>query len=53
MWLQQIRKNTLVKSGTLVKQRSVFGDNEILEGFPAKSIGKNDELLKKPEWSDF
>lgn len=48
----KLGKNILVKSGTLIKQRSVFGDNEILEGFPAKSIGKNKELLKKPAWSD-
>jgi carbonic anhydrase/acetyltransferase-like protein (isoleucine patch superfamily) len=48
----KLGKNTLVKSGTLIKQRSVFDDNEILEGFPAKSIGKNKELLKRPAWSD-
>lgn len=44
-------KNTLVKSGTLVKQRSVFEDNQILEGFPAKPIGFNIDLLKRPEWA--
>ena len=43
--------NTLVKSGTLVKQRSEFGDNEILEGFPAKSIGRNESELKRPDWA--
>lgn len=44
-------KNTLVKSGSLVKQRSSFGDNQILEGFPAKSIGENREILKRPAWA--
>lgn len=47
----QLGENTLVKSGTLVKQRSLFGDNEILEGFPAKNIGKNTEVQKKPDWA--
>lgn len=44
-------KNTLVKSGTLVKQRSTFEDNQILEGFPAKSIGENTDTLKRPAWA--
>lgn len=44
-------KNTRVKSGSLVKQRSTFQDNEILEGFPAKSIGKNDKTQEKPSWA--
>ena len=44
-------KNTLVKSGSLVKQRSYFQDNEILEGFPVKSIGKNERALEKPDWA--
>ena len=47
----KLGKNTLVKSGTLVKQRSIFNDNEILEGFPAKNIGENSELQKKPAWA--
>ncbi len=47
----KLGKNTLVKSGTLVKQRSIFDDNAILEGFPAKFIGENFELLKKPAWA--
>jgi len=37
----KVGRNSLVKSGSLVKQRSIFEENEILEGFPAKSIGKN------------
>lgn len=47
----KIGKNTLVKSGSLVKQRSIFNDNEILEGFPAKSTGENTETLEKPSWA--
>lgn len=46
----RLGKNTLVKSGSLVKQRSEFGENEILEGFPAKSTGKNERKLEKPDW---
>ncbi len=46
----KLGKNTLVKSGSLVKQRSVFEDNAILEGFPAKKIGENSEIQKRPAW---
>ncbi len=46
----RLGKNTLVKAGSLVKQRSVFEDHQILEGFPAKPIGKNKQDLKRPEW---
>lgn len=44
-------KNTLVKSGSLVKQRSSFSDNTILEGFPAKEIGKVKDTLDRPQWA--
>lgn len=47
----RLGKNTLVKSGTLVKQRSIFNDSDILEGFPAKLIGTNVEALKKPDYA--
>lgn len=47
----KLGKNTLVKSGSLVKQRSIFDNNQILEGFPAKSIGKNSEIQKRPAWA--
>ncbi len=46
----KLGKNTLVKSGTLIKQRSTFKDNAILEGYPAKNIGENVELQRKPAW---
>lgn len=47
----KLGKNTLVKSGSLVKQRSIIIDHEIVEGFPAKNIGKNVEMQKKPAWA--
>jgi carbonic anhydrase/acetyltransferase-like protein (isoleucine patch superfamily) len=43
--------NVLVTAGTLVKQRSTFEDNQILEGFPAKSIGHNQAILSRPDWA--
>lgn len=46
-----IGKNSLVKSGTLVKQRDKFEENSILDGFPAKLVGKIDERLEKPVWA--
>lgn len=42
--------NVLVTAGTLVKQRSSFESNQILEGFPAKVTGVNEEPLKRPGW---
>lgn len=47
----KLGENTLVKSGSLVKQRSVYEDNLILEGFPAKSIGENSQVQKRPAWA--
>ena len=47
----QLGKNTLVRSGSLVKQRSVFGEGCILEGFPAQSVGSNEGTLEKPPWA--
>ncbi|MFY9612602.1 MAG: DapH/DapD/GlmU-related protein [Tissierellaceae bacterium] len=44
-------KNTLVKSGSLVKQRDKFEDNAILEGFPAKEVGRVEGELVRPEWA--
>lgn len=42
--------NSLVRSGSLVKQRSEFPGNVILEGFPAKAIGANDGSNQRPGW---
>lgn len=44
-------ENSLVKAGSLVKQRDVFERDEILDGFPAKSIGKNENLQEIPDWA--
>ncbi len=44
-------ENTLVKSGSLVKQRDTFEKDEIVEGFPAKSIGKNKKTQEVPDWA--
>ncbi|HZK10640.1 MAG TPA: DapH/DapD/GlmU-related protein [Clostridia bacterium] len=46
-----IGENSLIKAGTLVKQRDKFEKNSILEGFPAKEIGKTRERLKRPAWA--
>lgn len=47
----QIGDNSWVKAGSLVKQREVFKDNHIIEGFPGKSIGINEERLERPDWA--
>lgn len=44
-------KNTLVRSGSLVKQRSQFEDHQILEGFPAKPVGQTVEQFTRPDWA--
>lgn len=28
-----------------------FKENNIIKGFPGKSIGKNEEILKRPDWA--
>ena len=45
-----IGENCLIKAGTLVKQRDRFEANNIVEGFPGKSIGHNEEKMLKPDW---
>ncbi len=44
-------RNVLVKAGSLVKQRQVVEDNAIVEGFPAREIGKTLARLEKPDWA--
>lgn len=46
-----IGENSLIKAGSLVKQRDEFEKDNIIEGFPAKSIGKNEKQLVKPDWA--
>lgn len=43
--------NCLIKAGSLIKQRDEFEENNIIEGFPGKSIGKNEERLGRPNWA--
>ena len=47
----KLGKNTLVKSGSLVKQRDNFPDNAILQGFTAKEVGRVEGKLDRPEWA--
>nr|WP_300004953.1 DapH/DapD/GlmU-related protein [Tissierella sp.] len=46
-----IGENSLIKAGSLVKQRDKFEKDSIIEGFPGKRVGRNTELLKKPDWT--
>lgn len=46
-----IGENCLIKAGSLIKQRDEFEENNIIEGFPGKSIGKNVERLIRPNWT--
>lgn len=46
-----IGENSLIKAGSLVKQRDEFEENNIIEGFPGKSIGKNEGRLERPNWA--
>lgn len=43
--------NTLVKCGSLVKQRSVIADHQMVEGFPAKVVGLNVMRQPRPDWA--
>lgn len=45
-----IGENCLIKAGTLVKQRDKFEADNIIEGFPGKPIGQNEEKMLKPNW---
>ncbi len=47
----RLGQNTLVKSGSLVPQRSIFSDHLVLEGFPAKEIGRLEQILERPAWA--
>jgi carbonic anhydrase/acetyltransferase-like protein (isoleucine patch superfamily) len=46
-----IGENSLIKAGSLVKQNSNIEDNSIVEGFPAKIVGKVNGKVKKPMWA--
>ena len=47
----KLGRNCLVKAGTLVKQRSTFPENSVLEGFPATIIKTLEEMQPLPSWS--
>lgn len=46
-----VGKHCVVRAGSLVKQRSTFGDRAIIEGFPAKQIGEVDGEAGRPDWA--
>ena len=35
----------------ILQKKYKFNDNQIIEGFPAKSIGESSEILEKPTWA--
>ena len=43
--------NTLVRAGAVVKQRSVFADGAVLDGFPAKEVDTLTEAQPVPAWA--
>jgi carbonic anhydrase/acetyltransferase-like protein (isoleucine patch superfamily) len=45
-----IGAESVVRAGTLVKQRSRFGDRAVLEGFPARQIGTLEAAPDFPSW---
>jgi len=46
-----IGAHCLVKAGALVRQGACFGDNLVLEGFPAKEAGRNEPADALPAWA--
>ena len=42
---------SLVRAGTLVKQRARFGERAVLEGFPAEQVGTLDSPPDLPPWA--
>ncbi|NBG86929.1 carbonic anhydrase/acetyltransferase [Isachenkonia alkalipeptolytica] len=47
----ELGSNCLVKAGTLIKQRSKFEDDSIIEGFPGKTVGKLQIKQPHPPWA--
>ena len=43
--------NCLIKAGALVRQSAAFGDNMILDGFPAKDSGRLNAEQGLPPWA--
>ncbi|MDH3232141.1 MAG: UDP-3-O-(3-hydroxymyristoyl) glucosamine N-acyltransferase [Alphaproteobacteria bacterium] len=46
-----IGAHCLVKAGALVRQGAEFGDNLVLEGFPAREAGRHDPSDTLPAWA--
>lgn len=46
-----VGENATIKAGSLVQQRKTVEANSIVEGFPAKEIGKNEQTQERPDWS--
>ena len=46
-----IGRDCLVGAGAVVKQRSVFGDGLVIDGFPAREIGRLDAPPPRPAWA--
>lgn len=47
----QVGRNCLIKAGVLVKQRSNFPQNSVLDGFPAKQVAHVAHPLCIPGWA--
>ena len=47
----RVGSNALVKAGSLVKQRSEVDDNSVVDGFPARQVGRNDQPQARPSWA--
>jgi carbonic anhydrase/acetyltransferase-like protein (isoleucine patch superfamily) len=41
----------VVRAGAVVKQRSIFADASIVDGFPAKQVGTSPTPLAPPSWA--
>jgi carbonic anhydrase/acetyltransferase-like protein (isoleucine patch superfamily) len=46
-----VGRGCVVKAGSVVKQRDEFGDGLVLEGFPAKEVGRLSSPPAVPSWA--
>ncbi|EGO64902.1 gamma carbonic anhydrase family protein [Acetonema longum] len=46
----RVGRNCVVRAGSVVKQRSLFPDQVVLEGFPAKMDDSAGGVLSRPSW---
>ena len=47
----RIGANVLIGAGAVVKQRSHFDDDAVVDGFPAQVVGRNERPLARPAWA--